>query len=55
MRNVCIIAVMLIASPALADSTSPYEDAAKIDIGNLASMVLAASICPNVQFSSAHP
>jgi hypothetical protein len=30
---------------------SPYEDAAKIDIANLAAMILAGTICPNVQFS----
>jgi hypothetical protein len=52
MRKIYIIATMLIASPALADNASPYEDAAKIDIRNLASMILAARICPNVQFSS---
>ena len=45
-----IFGIAILSSPVAAES--PYENAAKLDIENLASSILAASLCKGVQFHS---
>jgi hypothetical protein len=45
-----VFGIAILSSPAAAES--PYESAAKLDIDNLASSILAASLCKGVQFHS---
>jgi hypothetical protein len=45
-----VFGIAILSSPVAAES--PYENAAKIDIENLAPSILAASICKGVQFHS---
>jgi len=45
-----VFGIAILSSPCAAES--PYENAAKLDIENLASSVLAASLCKGVQFHS---
>jgi hypothetical protein len=42
--------IAILSSPVAAET--PYENAAKIDIENLASSILAASLCKGVRFHS---
>jgi len=44
---ICAIAIL---STSLVAAQTPYENAAKLDIENLASSILAASLCKGVQF-----
>ena len=52
MRRIFLSGCMLAAlpSPSLA-SGSPYETAAKLEMGHLASSILAASLCKEVRFN----
>jgi hypothetical protein len=45
-----VFGIAILSSPCAAES--PYENAAKVDIDNLASSILAASLCKGVQFHS---
>ena len=42
--------IAILSSPVAAET--PYENAAKIDIENLASSILAASLCKGLEFHS---
>src|SRR5262245_59274288 len=50
MRRVALAAfgIAIVSSPSIAET--PYENAAKVDMEQLASSILAASLCKGVQF-----
>jgi hypothetical protein len=49
-KILAVFGIAILSSPVAAES--PYENAAKLDIENLASSILAASLCKGVQFRS---
>jgi hypothetical protein len=53
MRRLLLAGCVLTAlSSPLAASGNPYEDAAKVELGHLASSILAASVCTGVRFNA---